>query len=227
MQTDGLTPLAFGDKDGWPAMGTFDILNMRVNGYQYHIELMKGAQKWTDPKTAAVFRPGRSSCRSTVTSPRPSAGPGRTRPTCSSRRRPGCTSSARSPASRPPRQADHDDLDFFPFPTLGTEFDSELGIDAPIDGFMMTAKSPTLATDKDAALAFLEYLSSGPAQITFLVANPNSVAAGNDADTSGYSAFQKKSAEIIGGIEGASPSSSTATPTRASPSRCRASCRPG
>ena len=55
MQTDGLTPLAFGDKDGWPAMGTFDILNMRVNGYKYHIELMKGAQKWTDPKTAAVF----------------------------------------------------------------------------------------------------------------------------------------------------------------------------
>ena len=55
MKTDGLTPLAFGDKDGWPAMGTFDILNMRVNGYQYHIELMKGAQKWTDPKTAAVF----------------------------------------------------------------------------------------------------------------------------------------------------------------------------
>ena len=97
-------------------------------------------------------------------------------------------------------QADHDDLDFFPFPTLGTSFDSELGIDAPIDGFMMTAKSPTLAADKDAAMAFLEYLSTGPAQITFLVANPNSVAAGNDADTSGYSAFQKKSAEIIGGV---------------------------
>ena len=36
-------------------MGTFDILNMRVNGYQYHIELMDGAQKWTDPKIAAVF----------------------------------------------------------------------------------------------------------------------------------------------------------------------------
>ena len=28
---------------------------MRINGYEYHIELMKGAQKWTDPKIAAVF----------------------------------------------------------------------------------------------------------------------------------------------------------------------------
>ena len=55
MQADGLIPLAFADKDGWPAMGTFDILNMRLNGYQFHIDLMAGAEKWTDPKTAAVF----------------------------------------------------------------------------------------------------------------------------------------------------------------------------
>ena len=24
MQADGLVPIAFADKDGWPAMGTFD-----------------------------------------------------------------------------------------------------------------------------------------------------------------------------------------------------------
>jgi multiple sugar transport system substrate-binding protein len=29
MQADGLTPIAFTDKDGWPPMGTFDILNLR------------------------------------------------------------------------------------------------------------------------------------------------------------------------------------------------------
>ena len=34
----------------------------------------------------------------------------------------------------------HDDLDFFPFPLFGTEFDAESGIDAPIDGFMVSAK---------------------------------------------------------------------------------------
>ena len=34
-RTDGLTPITFTDKDGWPAMGTFDILNMRINGYQF------------------------------------------------------------------------------------------------------------------------------------------------------------------------------------------------
>ncbi len=56
MKSDGLIPLAFGDKDGWPAMGTFDILNMRMNGYDFHTGLMAGKQKWTDAKTKAVFQ---------------------------------------------------------------------------------------------------------------------------------------------------------------------------
>ena len=30
-------PDRLGDKDGWPAMGTFDILNLRINGYDFHI----------------------------------------------------------------------------------------------------------------------------------------------------------------------------------------------
>ena len=55
MKADGLVPLAFGDQDGWPAMGTFDILNMRLNGYDFHIGLMEGTEKWNDPKTKAVF----------------------------------------------------------------------------------------------------------------------------------------------------------------------------
>ena len=55
MQADGLIPIAFGDKDGWPAMGTFDILNLRQNGYDFHVDLMAGTEKWTDPKVKAVF----------------------------------------------------------------------------------------------------------------------------------------------------------------------------
>jgi len=40
----GMTPLAFGDKDGWPAMGTFDIINLRLNGYQFHVDLLSGKE---------------------------------------------------------------------------------------------------------------------------------------------------------------------------------------
>ena len=55
MQSDQLVPFAFADKDGWPAMGTFDILNMRLNGYQYHIDLMAGKNAWDSPETKKVF----------------------------------------------------------------------------------------------------------------------------------------------------------------------------
>ena len=50
MKADGLVPLAFGDQDGWPAMGTFDILNMRLNGYQFHVGLMDGTREVERPE---------------------------------------------------------------------------------------------------------------------------------------------------------------------------------
>ena len=65
MQTDGLTPIAFGDKDGWPAMGTFDILNLRLNGYDFHVGLMAGTRSGPTPRSRPSSRSGRRSCRST------------------------------------------------------------------------------------------------------------------------------------------------------------------
>ena len=46
IKKDGMTPIAFGDKDGWPAMGTFDYINMRTNGYDFHKQLMAGEAAW-------------------------------------------------------------------------------------------------------------------------------------------------------------------------------------
>jgi multiple sugar transport system substrate-binding protein len=55
MEQDKLVPFAFADKDGWPAMGTFDALNMRLNGYQFHIDLMAGNKAWDSPEVKKVF----------------------------------------------------------------------------------------------------------------------------------------------------------------------------
>ncbi len=55
MQGAGMVPFAFGDKDGWPAMGTFDILNMRLNGFDYHMRLMRGQEPWTSPQAKGIF----------------------------------------------------------------------------------------------------------------------------------------------------------------------------
>ena len=192
MKTDGLVPLAFADKQGWPAMGTFDILNMRLNGYKFHVDLMAGKEKWADPKIKTVFdtwkellpylqtgalaRDWQDAAQGLVA------------------KKSGMYFLGTFAGQQATKPEDHDDLDFFPFPTLGTQFDSELGIDAPIDGFMLTAK----AKNVDQAKAFLEYLAHGEAQQIFLKLSPNGIPAGKDADTSGYTPFDKKSAEIIG-----------------------------
>lgn len=58
MQSDGLVPLAFADQadqDGWPAMGTFDYLNMRTNGFDFHMSLMAGEEAWDSQQVKDVF----------------------------------------------------------------------------------------------------------------------------------------------------------------------------
>jgi multiple sugar transport system substrate-binding protein len=89
--------------------------------------------------------------------------------------------------------ADADDVDFFAFP----EVDSAHGvdsIDAPIDGYMMSAKPK----NEDGAKALLTYLASAEAELINLKLDPSSIGTNKNVDTSGYNAVQKKSAEIIG-----------------------------
>jgi multiple sugar transport system substrate-binding protein len=195
MKTDGLIPLAFGDKDGWPAMGTFDILNMRMNGYDYHIGLMAGKQKWTDAKTKAVFQKWAELLP--YFDPQPL---GKTWQEAAQNlidKKAGMYFLGTFAGEQATDKAVHDDLDFFPFPLLGTQYDAEAAIDAPIDGFMVSAK----VKNADGAKAFMEYLSTAEAQGIFLASSPNNVAAAKNADTSKYTPFQQKMAEIIGGSQ--------------------------
>src|SRR5215213_3728763 len=55
MQSAGIVPFAFGNGGRWPAMGTFDQLNFRMNGYQFHMDLMAGKESWTDDRVKNVF----------------------------------------------------------------------------------------------------------------------------------------------------------------------------
>jgi multiple sugar transport system substrate-binding protein len=189
MQKDGLAPIGFADKDGWPAMGTFDILNLRINGYDFHVNLMAGKESWQDPKVATVFNTWKELM------PFHQGGAlGRT-----------WQEAAQGLANKKSGMyllgmfvgqqftgAAHDDLDFFAFP----EIDSNVGadtLDAPIDGFMIS-KSPK---NEQGAKALLEYLASAKAQNLYLQNDPNNIATAKDADTSGYSALQKKAVELV------------------------------
>lgn len=55
LKEGGIAPFAIGTKQVWPTGGWFDHLNLRINGYDFHMELTSGKVPWTDPRVAAVF----------------------------------------------------------------------------------------------------------------------------------------------------------------------------
>jgi multiple sugar transport system substrate-binding protein len=197
IQADGLVPMAFGDSDGWPAMGTFDIINLRQNGYDFHVGLMAGTEKWTDDRTKQVFTVWKD-----LLPFYQEGAAGRTWQDAAQALVQkqaamyllGMFVSEQFVAAG---EGEVDDLDFFPYPNFGTEFDAEKALDAPIDGFMIAKNSPSLGDNLDAAKAFMEFMSKGSTQVIYTTANPGVVAAANDADTSGYNALQQKGAELI------------------------------
>ena len=190
MKSDGLSPIAFADKDGWPAMGTFDILNMRINGYDFHVSLMAGEESWQDAKVKEVF-----STWASLLPYHQEGSLGRTWQEAAQslvQKKSGMYLLGTF-ASQQFEGADLDDLDFFAFPEISSEHGTD-SIDAPIDGFMMSSKPK----NEDGAKALLEYLGSAAAQDIYLKSDPGNVGANNGVDTSGYNAVQQKSAEIIG-----------------------------
>ena len=51
----GIKPFAIGTKDLWPAAGWFDYIDLRLNGFDFHQQLMGGKVPWTDDRVKAVF----------------------------------------------------------------------------------------------------------------------------------------------------------------------------
>ena len=189
MKADGLSPIGFADKDGWPAMGTFDIINMRTNGYQFHVDLMANKESWSDPKVTAVFNNWADLLPYHET-----GSLGRTWQEAAQNLGKG-TSGMYLLGSFVGQQftgAALDDLDFFPFPSIDTANGTD-SIDAPIDGLMM-AKKPK---NEDGAKALLAYWLTPAAENTYLKTDSNDVAANKGATTTGYNALQKKASDLI------------------------------
>ena len=55
LKSNGVTPVTIGTKYLWTAAGWFDYLNLRVNGIEYHMDLMLGKATYLDPELDKVF----------------------------------------------------------------------------------------------------------------------------------------------------------------------------
>lgn len=55
LNANGVTPITIGTKYLWTAGGVFDYLNLRTNGYDFHMALTKGEVAWTDNRVRATM----------------------------------------------------------------------------------------------------------------------------------------------------------------------------
>ncbi|UJH69919.1 ABC transporter substrate-binding protein [Ornithinimicrobium sp. INDO-MA30-4] len=189
MQDTGLNPIAFGAADGWPQMGTFDYLNMRINGYDFHIELMAGQQRWDSEEVKAVFEQWKD-----LLSYHQEGALGRTWQEAAQSLQQGESGMyvlGLFVNQQFAEGEDREDLDFFNFP----EFNPSIGagaVEAPIDGFMLR-NDPE---NPDGADDLLRFLASAQAQQIYVDTDPQ-IAANVETDTSGYDQLQIKSAELV------------------------------
>jgi multiple sugar transport system substrate-binding protein len=196
MQRDGLIPIAMGDAELFEAMATFDILDLRLNGSQFHLDLLAGKEKWTDPRVKRVF----DRWLEIIPFTQPGAA-GRDQGGAAQAlidKKAGMYLMGTGIMVPSIPAADLEDVDIFPFPTLGTAWDAEQSFDMPVDGFAITKNSQTLAADLDNAKAFIEYLSKGSTQLSFSTSATGNVAVALDADTTGYNHIQRKVVAMIG-----------------------------
>jgi multiple sugar transport system substrate-binding protein len=55
LKAAGITPFTIGTRDLWANDLWFDYLDLRVNGLEFHMRLMEGKEKYTDPRVKKVF----------------------------------------------------------------------------------------------------------------------------------------------------------------------------
>jgi multiple sugar transport system substrate-binding protein len=190
MQQDGLVPLAFAEKDGWPALGTFDILNLRINGYDYHMQLMQHKVPWTDKGVTTVFDQWRE-----LMPYLQKGANGRVWQDSAKaleNKQAGMMFQGSNQVAANYSPANLKDLDFFPYPVINEQYAQDY-MDAPADGFMM----PKKGKNKDAAKAVLEYIGTPEAEATYLKTDMWDVGVANGLIAPSYNEIQKKSVSAI------------------------------
>ncbi|WP_159944825.1 MULTISPECIES: ABC transporter substrate-binding protein [unclassified Nocardiopsis] len=190
MRADGLEPLASGIREGWPAMGMFDHLNLRINGPEYHLELLNGDHSWDTPEVRSVF--GAWAELLPHHQPDPLGRGINEAQTALVRREAGMMLCGLFITHVFPEGEDREDLDCFPFP----EFDPEIGADAveaPIDGFMVSGDP----RNAEGSHELLGHLGSLEAQELYTAIDPQALPIHQDADTSGFTGLDARVSDMI------------------------------
>jgi multiple sugar transport system substrate-binding protein len=193
LKGQGLIGLASADKGGWEAMGTFDILNARINGYQFHVDLLAGREKWTDDKVKEVFRHWEMLLPYMNTNVLDLEWDGAMQLLLQRQAGLFMNGSWFGANFLEQSQEDYDDLWIVPFPEINPDHGRDT-IDAPLDGIAVAANGSNDAGAKE----FVKFAASIEGVEAQLSTGIPLTSANNQQDTSAYDPFQKQQLAVMG-----------------------------
>ena len=186
----GVSPLTSGTgSTPWMASGWFDYLDLRINGAQFHRELLAGKHSFDSAEVRKVMRTyatlipyfdpkGRSYSWQEAATPLVNKKAGMYLI--------GAFLTQAFPAG------DVDDVDFFPVPTIDPAIPS--AEEAPTDGFFASAKSRNVAGTKD----LLSYLASPAQQQAYIEkAGSSNLPTSPEVDASNFSPLVQKGIKLL------------------------------
>jgi multiple sugar transport system substrate-binding protein len=192
MKKKGLVGFAAGDKGGWEAMGTFDIINARMNGYQFHVDLLAGREKWTDQRVLDVFKQWELLLPYTNKNVLDLEWDGAMQLLLQKKAGSTLMGSWFGGNFKEKSQEDYDDLWIVPFPEINPEHGVDT-IDAPIDGFCVASNGANTGVGKD----FIKFAGDKEGMQAMLDTGVPMTSANKNQDTSTYDAFQKQQLNVM------------------------------
>ena len=165
-KSKGLIPIAQADKGGWEAMGVFDIINMRTNGYQFHADLTAGRASWLDPRIQKIFANWKALIPYTNKDPLTQSD--QTAGTLVLQKKAAMIIMGSFTSGLYTNKADYNDLALIPFPVINPAYGTD-SIDAPIDGVLM---SNTATQNLAGSEALMEFIASTTFSATMQAISP-------------------------------------------------------
>ncbi len=194
LKDNGLAPITIGTKYRWTAAAWFDYLNMRVNGPEFHINLMLGKESYDDPRVLKVFNeywkplidmgyfiedPASYTWAEAI-------------PFMTTGKSAMYLMGDFIRDSYPQDQVD--DLDFFRFPIIDPSV--PVGEDAPTDGYFI----PANVKNPENAKTLLKFFGSAETQ-EYIAKELKRLVTNNNVDKSVFNANQQKGIDLINGAD--------------------------
>ena len=186
----GVTPIGLGADNStpWVASGWFDYLNIRINGANYHRELLAGKHSFADPQVHKVFDQWKTALPHF--DPKGTALSFQDATTNLLQGRTGMMLIGTFLLDTTPKE-DVDDIGFFRFPVIDPAV--PLAEEAPTDGFFASSRTKRTQPTKD----FLKYLTTVEAQEAYLKSSSGSSLPANPAAKDAGTALITKGKEML------------------------------